>query len=327
MKVALDAMGGDHGVKVTVKGSIEAVNEYNINIVLVGKEKMIKKELDKHEYIKSKIEILNADDIITNNDKPVKAIRRKKESSMVKGFNLLKEKKVDAFISAGNTGALLSGGLFIIGRIKGVDRPALAPVFPTENGVSLLIDAGANVDCKPSYLNQFAIMGSVYSQKVLDIKEPIVGLVNIGAEKGKGNSLTKKTYDILEKSNINFYGNLEARDITKGYVDVMVCDGFVGNIILKLTEGIANTIFSILKDEFTKSFITKLAALILKPSIKNFKNRFDYSEYGGAPLLGIDGAVIKAHGSSDSNAIKNAIRQSKKFVENEVLEKIKTEIK
>lgn len=326
MKIAIDAMGGDNGVKATVKGAVDASKEFNVNIVLVGKTDLIKEELKKYDYDNNKVNIMHAEDIITNEDKPVKAIRRKKQSSMVIGLNLLKEKQVDGFISAGNTGALLSGGLFVVGRIKGIERPALAPALPNEKGFSLLLDAGANVDCKPKHLQQFSIMGSIYSQKVLGVDKPKVGLVNIGVEKEKGNELTKKAYEVLESSNINFYGNLEARDVLKGYVDILICDGFVGNIILKVTEGVVSTIFKTLKSEFTKNLLTKIGALILKPGLKNFKNKLDYSEVGGAPLLGVKGAVIKAHGSSNSKAIKNAVRQAKLFIDNDVISKIESEI-
>ncbi|AFS78644.1 fatty acid/phospholipid synthesis protein PlsX [Gottschalkia acidurici 9a] len=327
MIIAVDAMGGDEGLKVTVKGSIDAINELGVKIVLVGKESLIKEQLNKYKYDVKNIEIVNADEIITNEDEPAMAIRKKKDSSMVVGLNLLKEKKVDAFISSGNTGALLSGGLLLVKRIKGIERPALATVYPTKKGVSLLLDVGANADSKPKYLQQFAIMGSIYSEKILNRKKPKVGLVNIGAEKGKGNDLVKETYEILENTEgINFCGNTEGRDIPNGDIDVLVCDGFVGNIILKLTEGLGLSIFSMLKDTFMESTMSKIGALILKPGLKKFKKQLDYSEYGGAPLLGVKGAVIKAHGSSNDIAIKNAIKQAKLFVENGVIEKIEENI-
>lgn len=327
MRIAVDAMGGDRGLEVTIKGSIDATDELGVNIILVGKSDLIEEELSKYNYDSSKVEIVDAKDIITNDDEPAMAIRKKKESSMVIGLNLLKEKYVDAFISAGNTGALLSGGTLIVKRIKGIERPALATVYPTKKGVSLLLDVGANADCKPRYLQQFAIMGSIYSKEVLNKSNPKVGLVNIGTERSKGNELTKETYDLLEKTeNINFYGNIEGRDLPEGEIDVLVCDGFVGNIILKLTEGLGLSIFSMLKEVFMKSFKSKLAALLLKPGLKKFKKKLDYTEYGGAPLLGVKGAVIKAHGSSDEVAIKNAIKQAKLFLENEVLEKIEEKI-
>lgn len=327
MRIAVDAMSGDNGLLVTVKGSIDAVNEYNVDVVLVGKSELIKNELDKYGYVGSKIEIINADDIIHNDDEPAMAIRRKKNSSMVVGLNLVKDGVADAFISAGSTGALLSGGLLIVKRIKGIERAALATVYPTKKGISLLLDVGANAECKPKYLQQFAIMGSVYSEKILGFNSPKVGLVNIGTEEGKGNELTKETYKILKGTEVNFFGNVEARDIPEGLADVLICDGFVGNIILKLTEGLALSIFSMLKEEFMKSISTKIGALLLKSGLKNFKKKLDYTEYGGAPLLGIKGAVIKAHGSSDAKAIKNAIRQAKVFVENKVIDKIEEDIR
>lgn len=326
MKLVVDAMGGDNAPMSTVKGSVEAVNQFNVHIILVGYKSIIEKELSKYNYNNQLIDIIDADEIIENDEEPAMAIRRKKKSSMVVGLNLVKEGYADGIISAGNTGALLSGGILIVKRIKGIDRGALASVYPTKKGISLLIDAGANADCKAKYLQQFAVMGSVYCQRILKIESPKVGLVNVGVEKGKGNELYKSTYDLLERTNVNFIGNLEARDIPKGHADVIVCDGFTGNVILKLTEGLAYTIFSTLKDEFTKNFFTKLGAFILKSRLKNFKKRLDYSEYGGAPLLGVKGAVIKAHGSSDSKAIMNAIRQGILFVENNVVEKIEADI-
>lgn len=323
MRIAIDAMGGDEGLKVTVKGSLLAVEELGVNMVLVGKEDLIKEELSKYKYNDDKIEIVNAREIITNEDEPARAIRRKKDSSMTVGFNMLKEKKVDAFISAGSTGALLSGGLLIVKRIKGIERPALATVYPTKSGMSLLLDVGANMDCKAKYLEQFAIMGSIYSEKILNKTNPKVGLINIGEEKEKGNSLTKETYELLENTqNINFCGNIEGRNIPDGHMDVLVCDGFVGNTILKLTEGLGMSFFSMLKEVFMKSIKNKFGALLLKSSFKDFSKQLDYTEYGGAPLLGVRGIVIKAHGSSNDIAIKNAIRQAKQSVENKVIENI-----
>ncbi len=327
MKIAVDAMGGDVGPRVTVKGSVDAVNELGVNIVLVGKSDVINNELSKYNYDKEKIEIVNATEIITNEDEPAMAIRKKKDSSMVVGFNMLKEAQVDAFISAGNTGALLSGGLLIVKRIKGIERPALATVYPTKKGVSLLLDVGANADSKAKYLQQFAVMGSIYCEKILNKKNPRVGLINIGDEKEKGNQLTKEAYELLIKTqNINFCGNIEGRDIPDGEIDVLVCDGFVGNIVLKLTEGLALSIFSMLKEVFMKSATSKIGALLLKSGLKEFKKKLDYTEYGGAPLLGVKGAVIKAHGSSNDVAIKNAIRQAKQFIENKVIENIEADI-
>lgn len=326
MKIAVDAMGGDNAPKAIIAGSVLALREIESSIVLVGKEDIIKKELEKNTTDFKRIDILNANEVVENDDKPVKAIRNKKDSSMVKGFESLKGKEVDAFVSAGSTGALLAGSLLKIGRIKGIDRPALAPIYPTKKGFSLLIDAGANTDCKPRNLLEFGIMGSVYLQQVLGINEPKVGIVNIGTEEGKGNRLVNEAYDIMRKSDMNFYGNLEARDVPAGIVDVIVCDGFVGNVILKLTEGVAMNMTSMLKEAFMKNFISKLGALILKGGLKEFKSKLDYTEYGGAPLLGVKRPVVKAHGSSNENAIKNAIKYGEIFSKNGVIEKIEEEI-
>ncbi|SCY84996.1 phosphate acyltransferase PlsX [Alkaliphilus peptidifermentans] len=327
MKIVLDAMGGDHGPKVTVKGAVDAVNQYGVNLILTGDEAKLNEVLKQYNYPSEKIEIVHCGDIIENEDKPVAAIRKKKDSSMVVALNLVKDGKADAIISAGNTGALLAGGLLILGRIKGIDRPALAPVFPTYKGTSVLIDGGANADCKPRNFVEFGIMGSIYAEKVLGIQKPKVCLVNIGIEEGKGNDITKEAYKACKNAPFNFQGNVEARDIPDGYTDVIVCDGFTGNVVLKLTEGVAGTIFKILKEELTKNPIRKLGALMLKSGLRGFKKRFDYTEYGGAPFLGVNGALIKAHGSSDEKAIKNAIRQAKIVIENGVVDNIKNEIK
>lgn len=326
MRIAVDAMGGDYGLLATVKGSIDAVNELGVNVILVGNEEMVRRELLKNEYNGDNIEIINAEEVITNDEEPAMAIRRKKQSSMVIGLNLVKEGNADAFVSSGSTGALLTGGTLIVKRIKGVDRPALAIPYPTKKGISLLLDAGANTECKAKYLQQFAIMGSIYTEKILNIPNPKVSLVNIGTEEGKGNELSKEAYGLLKNANINFAGNIEARDIPEGETDVLVCDGFVGNIILKLTEGLAMSIFSLLKEEFTSSFTSKVGALLLKSGLRKFKKRLDYTEYGGAPLLGTRGVVIKAHGSSDAKAIKNAIKQANVFVENRIIERIEYEV-
>lgn len=326
MKIIIDAMGGDNGPIEVVKGAIDAVHEYGVSIILVGKEDIIENELKKYDYPKDKVEILNASDIITNDDDPAIAIRRKKESSMVVGAKALADGIGDGFLSAGSTGALLASGIFIVKRIEGIDRAALSVVYPTTKGFSLLLDAGANVDCKPEYLYQFALMGSVYMEKVMGAESPTIGLVNIGVEKGKGNLLSKETYEIIEKSHLNFKGNVEARDLPSGVADVIVSDGFVGNVILKLTEGMAISIFSILKKEFTRNFRTKLGAMLLKPELKNIKGMMDYREQGGAPLLGIRKPIVKAHGSSDAFAIKNAINQLKKFIEKDVIKIIEDNI-
>lgn len=326
MKIIVDAMGGDNAPGEIVKGSIDAIKEYDINILLVGKEDLIKKELENYSYDLDKVEVLNASEVITNEDDPALAIRRKKDSSLVVGSKALVEGLGDGFISAGSTGALLASGLFIVKRIEGIDRAALTVLYPTLNGFSLLVDAGANVDTKPEFLYQFALMGSIYMEKVMDIDSPTVGLVNIGSEKSKGNQLVKDSYFLLEEKMSNFVGNIEARDLPYGKVDVIVTDGFVGNVILKLTEGMASSIFSILKDEFTKNIKTKIGALILKKELGNIKSRMDYREYGGAPLLGTKKPMVKAHGSSDAYAIKNGINQLVKFINNDVIKIIENSI-
>ncbi|WP_409227448.1 phosphate acyltransferase PlsX [Gudongella sp. SC589] len=322
MRIIVDGMGGDNAPEAIVKGAVEAVNEYGIDILIAGGEDVIKEELEKHSYPAEKIQILDAPEIITNDDNPTLAIRRKKNSSMVKGMQALADGEGDGFISAGNTGALLAGGIFVVKRIQGIDRAALTVLYPTLRGASLLVDAGANMDTKPEYLEQFAMMGSIYMEEVMGVKEPRVGLVNVGAEETKGNQLAKDTFMALKGSNINFIGNIEGRDLPYGAADVMVCDGFVGNVVLKLTEGMASSIFSILKESFMADTRSKLGALLLKPQLKRMKKRLDYREYGGAPLLGTVKPVVKAHGSSDYYAFKNGIGQLKTFIESDVIGKI-----
>lgn len=319
MKIIIDTMGGDLGPKEIVKGSLDAIKEYDIDVILVGKRDIIEKELSNYKFPENKVTILHAEDVVSNEDDPAIVVRRKKESSMVVGAKALSDGLGDGFISTGSTGALLATGLFIVKRIKGIDRAALSVLYPTLNGFSLLLDAGANADCKPEYLYQFALMGSIYMEKVMGIESPTIGLINVGPEKGKGNSLTKEAYDIMETSKLNFIGNVEARDLPQGVVDIILSDGFVGNIVLKLTEGMAHSIFSILKEEFTKNLKTKIGASILKPELTNIKARMDYREYGGAPLLGTKKPIVKAHGSSDAFAIKNGINQLIKFIEKDVI--------
>ncbi|WP_053957741.1 phosphate acyltransferase PlsX [Inediibacterium massiliense] len=326
MKIAVDGMGGDNAPIEIVKGCIDAISQLDVEIFLIGKEDALKNALNGKKFDKDQLHIIYAQEVIENTDKPVAAVRKKKDSSMVVGINLLKEKKVDAFVSAGNTGALLAGSLFGLGRIKGIDRPAIASFYPTKKGKSLLVDAGANAECKPRNLLEFGIMGSIYAQRVLKIENPSIGIANIGTEEGKGNPLAKDSFELLSKASMNFYGNAEARDLPSGIVDVIVCDGFVGNIILKLTEGVAMNMMAMLKEQFLKNMMTKIGAMLLKPSLKEFKKIMDYTEYGGAPLLGVEGAVIKAHGSSNAKAIKNAIKQAKAFAQEEVIKNIKVQI-
>lgn len=325
MKLIVDAMGGDNAPQAIVQGCIDAAHEYGTKITLVGVSDILGRELNARNAPKENFEIIHADEVIGADESPVMAIRRKKNSSMVKAVELLKEYRDGVVISAGNTGALMASGLLKAGRIEGIDRPALAPLVPTRNmRGTLLLDAGANTDCTSDNLMQFALMGSIYMEKVMGRNNPSIALLNIGHEETKGNELAKETYRRMkEMKNINFIGNVEPRDIVEGAADVLVCDGFVGNVVLKLIEGVALSLFGMLKQEFMATTVSKLGALMLKPRLKNIKAKMDYAEHGGAPLLGINGGIIKAHGSSDSKAIKNAIRQGKIFIEQEVLENIR----
>ena len=325
IKVVVDAMGGDNAPEAPVKGAVEALNEVpGINIILAGRTEEIKKELDKYTYDNGRISIVHADDIIGFDEPPVMAIRKKKNSSVVVGMNLVKHGDADAFVSAGSTGAILVGGQFVVGRIKGVERSPLAPLIPTAKGPALLIDCGANVDARASHLVQFAKMGSIYMKYVAGVKNPRVAIVNIGAEEEKGNMLVKETYPLLKEcTDINFTGSIEARDIPKGDADVIVCEAFVGNVILKLYEGLASTLIGKIKEGLMSSFQSKMGALLIKPALKKTLKQFDVSGQGGAPLLGLNGLVVKAHGSSGSLEIKQAIKQCIQFGEEKINEKIK----
>lgn len=326
MKIAVDGMGGDKAPQVVVEGVIEAINQYGVDVIITGPEDLILKEVNKYTYDKSKLQILHCSEIIDCNEEPVKAIRRKKDSSLYKALELVKNGEADAIISAGSTGALMAGATLIMGRIKGIDRPALAPVMPGKNGHFMLIDCGANAECKPHYLVQFAKMGTIYMENIMNMQNPSVGLINIGTEEEKGNDLTKAAYKLLKDAPINFVGNIEPREIPAGDTKVLVCDGFVGNTVLKMYEGVAKNLLLTLKEEILSSTRGKIGGLMLKPVFKNLKKRFDYKEVGGAAFLGVNGICIKAHGSSDSRAIKNAINQAKIFHENNVINKIKNNI-
>ena len=326
--IALDAMGGDNAPAEIVKGAVEAVErEPAMKVFLVGLQEAIEKELIKYQYNKSQIEIVHAPEVIATAEPPVNAIRKKKDSSMVVGMKMVKEAKADAFVSAGSSGAILVGGQVIVGRIKGVERPPLAPLIPTEKGVTLLIDCGANVDARASHLVQFAKMGSIYMENVLGIKNPKVGIVNIGAEEDKGNALVKETFPLLKaEKDINFIGSVEAREIPHGQADVVVCEAFAGIIILKLYEGVGAVLVSKIKEGMMSTLRSKIGALLAKPALKQTLKQFDASEYGGAPLLGLNGLVVKTHGSSKSKEVCNTLLQCVTFKQQKINEKIKESI-
>lgn len=327
-RVAVDAMGGDNAPGEIIKGAIDAVNtRKDIKLFLVGQEEVVRKELGKYTYDKEQVEIIDATEVIETAEPPVMAIRKKKNSSIVVAMNMVKKKEADAFVSAGNSGAILAGGQLIVGRIKGVERPPLAPLLPTERGVSLLIDCGANVDARPSHLLQFAKIGSIYMEHVIGVRKPRVAIVNIGAEEEKGNALVKETFPLLKAcEDINFVGSIEAREIPHGMADVIVCEAFVGNVILKLYEGVSSVLMSSVKKGMLTSLKSKIGALLVKPALKETLKGFDVSEYGGAPLLGLNGLVVKTHGSSKAKEVSNSIIQCVTFREQDINEKIKERI-
>ena len=326
MKIIIDAMGGDNAPQVPVAAGVKAANELDMEIVFAGNEQIIQTELKKYRYPADRIAIVHADEVISNHEEPAKAVRTKKNASVVVGGRLLRNGGGDALLSMGNTGALLATGLLVVGRIKGVHRPALATLLPTAKGPKLLIDAGANTNCRDINLVQFAVMGSIYMKNVLDIPSPTVGLISNGEEEGKGDALTKETYPLLRAADIHFIGNIEGRDVMEGTADVIVCDGFVGNVILKTVEGMGAVIARMVKQMFMKNFATKLGGLFVRGGIGEFKKMMDYREYGGAPLLGVKKPVIKGHGSSDVKAAYSAIIQAKKFVEANLIENISASV-
>ncbi|MFH1508292.1 MAG: phosphate acyltransferase PlsX [Candidatus Omnitrophota bacterium] len=328
MRIIVDAMGGDYAPDIVVKGSLLAEKEYGVDITLVGDQKRVQGLLDKAGYKGSRILVEHSEEVIEMHEPAANSVRRKRNSSIVVGLKLVREGKGDAFFSAGNTGAVVCASVLTLGLLPGIERPGIATVLPTLKGISLLIDVGANIDPKPVQLLQYGIMAESYFRYILNKPEPSIGLLNIGEEETKGNEFVKEAREMFEKSTINFIGNVEGRDIFTGKSDVIVCDGFLGNITLKVSESLAETLQIFLKENIMGSFLGRIGALFLIPSFRRFKRRVDYSEYGGAPLLGVNGVVIIGHGRSNANAIKNAIRVAKKEVEGQfnerMLEAIKT---
>ena len=324
-KIVLDAIGGDNAPVEIIKGAIEAVNKReDIEIILTGKEDIINQELAGYTYNKDQISVVNTSEVIETAEPPVMAIRKKKDSSIVVGLKMVKKGEADAFVSAGSSGAVLAGGQLLVGRVKGVERPPLAPLIPTEKGFSLLIDCGANVDARPSHLVQFAKMGSIYMENVIGVKNPKVAIVNIGAEEEKGNALVKETFPLLKEcEDINFIGSIEAREIPHGQADVIVCEAFVGNVILKLYEGVGGVMVSMIKKGLMTTLRSKIGALLIKPALKETMKSFDSSEYGGAPLLGLEGLVVKTHGSSKAKEVCNSILQCVTFKEQKINDQIR----
>lgn len=327
-KIALDAMGGDNAPAEVVKGAVDAVKARDdIKVFLVGQKDSVQAELEKYTYPSEQIELIDAPEVIEMAEPPVIAIRRKRQSSIVVGMNMVKQKEADAFVSAGSSGAVLVGGQVIVGRINGIQRPPLAPLIPTEKGISLLIDCGANVDARAEHLVQFAKMGSIYMEHVVGRKNPKVAIVNIGAEEEKGNALVKETIPLLKEcDDINFVGSIEARDIPKGDADVIVCEAFVGNVILKLYEGLSSTLIGVIKKGLMSTLKSKIGAALALPALKKTIKAFDATEYGGAPLLGLNGLVVKTHGSSKAKEITNSIFQCVTFKEKEINNKIRENI-
>ena len=327
-RVALDAMGGDNAPAEIVKGAVEALKaSTDLKVILVGQEEAVQQELSKYQYDASRMEVVNATEIIEMAEPPVQAIRSKKDSSIVVAMKLVKNGEADAFVGAGSTGAVLVGGQLIVGRLKGVERPPLAPLLPTEKGASLLIDCGANVDAKPSNLVQFARMGAIYMEHILGRKNPRVAIVNIGIEEEKGNALVKQTYPLLKEcGDINFIGSIEARDIPNGYADVIVCEAFVGNVILKMYEGVAGALMGMVKETMMSSLKTKIGALLIKNELKQTLKDFDASDYGGAPMLGLKGLVVKSHGSSNAKEFKQSILQCIAFKQQNISGRIAASI-
>lgn len=323
MRILVDAMGGDNAPDAIVNGCIDAVkSQSGFDIVLIGDETRITKILDSRRFSNPRIQVIHAKEVITNEDIPTRAIRFKKNSSMVVGFNMLKQKEGDVLISAGNSGALLTGALLILGRLKGVERPALGALIPTKKGKALLIDAGLNSTCKPINYMQFGILGSVYYKELYGIENPTVGLVNMGTEAKKGTQVLKDAYELLSSSKLNFIGNVEGRDIPEGNVDITVCDGYVGNVLLKFLEGAGSFFMAFLKGMFKRTIFSKLSLLFVMRDLKEFKKQIDVDVDGGAPILGVNGLVIKSHGNSNAKTIKHVVLKANNLVKNSLMEKI-----
>jgi glycerol-3-phosphate acyltransferase PlsX len=327
MRVALDAMGGDYAPAVTIEGAIETVNDFeNIDVILVGDESAIKRDLDSKRYPPNRISIKHASQIVRVDESPTVSIRKKKDSSIKRACELVKNGEADAFVSAGHSGVIMATALLLLGTSIGVNRPAIAAIMPTLRAPFVLIDAGVNLHCRPENLLQFAIMGSTYCRVIFGRSEPKVALISIGEEDSKGNELTKEAFKLLKKANINFTGNIDGTDIFTGNADVIVCDGFTGNVVLKTSEGLADALIKMLKREVANLTAGRIGYLLLKPALRNFKKKTDYDEYGGAPLLGINGTCIISHGRSTAKAIKNAIRVASDIAENKVYETIASAI-
>lgn len=326
IRVALDAMGGDYAPAETVLGAVQAAREYQMGVILVGDEAVIRQELAKHDVRDLDLPIVHTTEAIDMDEHPAKAVRLKKKASMTLALQQVKDKAALGAVSAGNSGAMMAASLFTLKRLPGVERPALGGVFPTKNSVCLVLDMGANTDCKPEYLQQFALMGSIYMQRIFNLPTPRVGLLANGEEETKGNQQVIETHQLLKTNaptlGLNFIGNIEGRDIPAGEADVVVCDGFAGNIVLKLSEGLVKTLVDIIKGEMTRTFINKLAAAILQPGLRRALKRLDYAEYGGVPLLGVNGSAVVAHGRSQAKAIKNALRVARQTAETGVTEAI-----
>jgi len=318
LRIALDAMGGDYAPYEIVKGAEKAVQELGVEVILVGDEAKIRQQLT----VSAGIQIINATQVIEMTDHPAQAVRRKKDASIVRAVQLVREGKADAVVSAGNTGGAMAASLFGLGRVKGIDRPALVSLFPNDRAQTVILDVGANVDCKPQHLLEFAVMGAVYAEKVLGLANPRIGLLNIGEERTKGNELAQGAYALLESAPLNFIGNVEGRDLFHGGVDVVVCDGFVGNVILKTGEGLSMFMERFIKRQVEKSVLSKLSALAALATLKEMRKKFDYNEYGGVPLLGVNGVSVVAHGSSRARAIMNAVRVARDAVKGGLVDSI-----